>query len=331
MARLADTALDRSVVGGYSRLGFALRARGWDSDDPAAGSLVDRTVAVTGGTSGIGAAIAGRVAALGGHPILIGRNRDRADAVRADIIRTHPSATVGVELGDVSDLDQVRELATRLAAVGVDVLVHNAGVMPPNRTESAQGHELSLATHVLGPILLTGLLEPTLAASADARVIFMSSGGMYTSGLPVDDLEYRADPDYRGARAYARSKRVQTALLPILADHWGAAGILVAGMHPGWVDTPGVADSLPGFKKVASPLLRTAEQGADTAVWLTATQPRPDTGLFWHDRRPRPENYLPTTRVTEHDRRLVWDRIREAAQLDDLDDETGSNETGSDR
>lgn len=334
MARLADAVLDRSVIGGYSRLGFALRARGWgargwDSDDPAAGSLVDRTVAVTGGTSGIGAAIAGRVAALGGHPILIGRHRDKADAVRADIIRTHPSATVGVELGDVSDLDQVRRLATRLAAAGVDVLVHNAGVMPPKRTESAQGHELSLATHVLGPILLTELLEPTLAASADARVIFMSSGGMYTSGLPVDDLEYRAD--YRGARAYARSKRVQTALVPILAERWGAAGMLVAGMHPGWVDTPGVADSLPGFKKVASPLLRTAEQGADTAVWLAATQPRPDTGLFWHDRRPRPENYLPTTRFTEHDRRLAWDRIREAAQLDDIDNEAGGNATGSDR
>lgn len=325
MTGLADALLDRSVIGGYSRLGFGLRARGWDADDPAVGSLANRTVAVTGGTSGIGAAIAGRVAALGGHPILIGRNRDRADAVRADIAGEHPSATVGVELCDISDLDQVRGLATRLAAAGVDVIVHNAGVMPQQRTESAQGHELSLAAHVLGPILLTELLEPTLAESPDARVIFMSSGGMYTTGLPVDDLEFRADDDYRGARAYARSKRVQTALLPILADRWGAAGILVAGMHPGWVDTPGVADSLPGFKKVASPLLRTAEQGADTAVWLAATQPRPDTGLFWHDRRPRPENYLPTTRFTEHDRRLTWDRIREAAQLD------GGNETGAGR
>lgn len=315
MTGLVDTALDRSVIGGYSRLGFGLRARGWDADDPAVGSLANRTVAVTGGTSGIGAAAAGRIAALGGHPILIGRSQDKADAVRAEIIRRHPSATVGVELCDISDLDQVRGLATRLAAAGVDIIIHNAGVMPPQRTESAQGHELSLAAHVLGPILLTELLEPTLTDSPDARVILMSSGGMYTAELPVDDLEYRAD-DYRGARSYARSKRVQTALLPILADRWQAAGVLVAGMHPGWVDTPGVTDSLPGFKKVAAPLLRTADQGADTAVWLAATRPRPDTGLFWHDREPRPEHYLPRTRFSEHDRRLIWEQVRTAAALD---------------
>lgn len=64
-------------------------------------------------------------------------------------------------------------------------------MLPPERTESADGHELSLATHVLGPIALTELLLPQLAQSADSRVVFMSSGGMYTAELPVDDVDYR--------------------------------------------------------------------------------------------------------------------------------------------
>ncbi|MGV7636780.1 dehydrogenase, partial [Mycobacterium kansasii] len=94
------------------------------------------------------------------------------------------------------------------------------------------------------PILLTDLLEPQLAAAEDARVIFMSSGGMYTAELPTDDLDYRTG-EYKGAVAYARSKRVQVAMVPILAQRWESADVTVAGMHPGWVATPGVADSLP--------------------------------------------------------------------------------------
>lgn len=73
------------------------------------------------------------------------------------------------------------------------------------------------------------------------------------------------------------------------------------GRHP-----PGVATSLPGFRRLTAPLLRSPEQGADTIIWLSATAPTPPTGLFWHDRRPRPEHYLPTTSHTERDRDRMW-------------------------
>ncbi|MEZ5212300.1 SDR family NAD(P)-dependent oxidoreductase [Gordonia sp. (in: high G+C Gram-positive bacteria)] len=310
----ADTALDRSIVLGYSQIGYRLRASRWSDDDPQAGALADRTVIVTGATSGIGAAIAGRVADLGGEVVLVGRNQERADRVRAGIIDRNPAAMVRIEIGDVSDLGQVRDLAGRLAQHRVDALVHNAGVLPPERTESADGHESSLATHVLGPILLTDLLAPQLAESPDARVIFMSSGGMYTAELPVNDIEYHSG-QYRGARAYARSKRIQTALLPIVARRWAPAGVFVAGLHPGWVDTPGVSDSLPRFGRVMGPLLRSAEQGADTAVWLLATSPVPPSGQFWHDRRSRPLHYLKRTQFSEEDRISVWRDVRVAAGM----------------
>jgi dehydrogenase/reductase SDR family protein 12 len=68
----------------------------------------------------------------------------------------------------------------------------------------------------------------------------------------------------------------------------------VHAMHPGWADTPGVTGSIPGFAKVTSTVLRSAEQGADTIVWLAAAaEPARTTGLFWHDRRPRSTQYLP--------------------------------------
>ena len=92
---------------------------------------------------------------------------------------------------------------------------------------------------------------------------------MYTTGLAVDDLQYERSA-YDGSRAYARAKRA----LVILTEMWAAqlqdSGVVVHAMHPGWADTPGVANSLPGFRAITRRLLRTADQGADTITWLAA-------------------------------------------------------------
>jgi hypothetical protein len=78
-------------------------------------------------------------------------------------------------------------------------------------------------------------------------------------------------------------------------------------MHPGWAQTPGVTDSLPGFDKIAKPILRTPEQGADTIVWLVAAaEPSRSSGRFWHDRRVRPTHYLPWQHDDPAIRAKLW-------------------------
>lgn len=302
-----DDLLDRAIAPGYSRLGFALRHRWWPDADPTADALAGRTVLVTGANSGIGRATARAVAALGGTVLMVVRDVDRGRAARRDVLTAVPGARIAVERCDVSHLADVRAFADDLCGrrSRLDAVIHNAGVLPAHRTETPDGHELSLATHVLGPILLTELLLPTLAAAPDPRVVLMSSGGMYTQQLPVADIDYRTG-HYRGATAYARSKRIQVALTPLLGAWWAEAGVTVASMHPGWADTPGLSAALPGFRRVTRPLLRTAGQAADTAVWLTATTPTPPTGRFWHDRRVRPTHYLPGTRDSAADVDRVW-------------------------
>ncbi|APE38441.1 dehydrogenase [Nocardia mangyaensis] len=299
-----DTALDRSVVLGYSRIGFRLRSRAWSPLPPQA--LKGRNALVTGANSGIGKAIATGLADLGATVTLAVRDTTRGDAAAAEIVAAVPEAAIGVQRCDVADLADVRRFAADFLerTDRLDVLIHNAGVMPSSRTESEQGHELCLATHVLGPILLNELLSPALARAAGAQVILMSSGGMYTQALHLDDLEYRAD-DYRGATAYARSKRMQVALTPVLADRYAEDGISVSSMHPGWVDTPGVATSLPRFRTLTRPLLRSPAEGADTAIWLAATEGLP-AGRFWHDRQIRPEHYLRRTHEKPTDRDSLW-------------------------
>jgi dehydrogenase/reductase SDR family protein 12 len=326
-----DAALDRSVVLGYSRVGSGLRRLWWPADPPA-GALATKRVLVTGATSGLGEAMAKSFAELGAGVHLLGRNAEKVKHSAGRIRGEVPGAMVFEETCDVSDLDAVRawtdDLNGRIDAL--HGLVHNAGAMLKERIETAQHHETQFACHVLGPQLMTDRLLPLLRNADGAQVVFVSSGGMYTAPLEVDDLE-SANGKYDGVRVYARTKRMQVVLADAWAerladerlredhdaderlredhdaderlredhdaderlreDHDAATDVRVASMHPGWAATPGVAESLPTFQKFTGPLLRDAADGADTAVWLVATRPPSRPPHFWHDRAQRPTTF----------------------------------------
>lgn len=310
-----DTLMDRTVAPGFSRIGSAVRSRlpGWPADPPP-DALVGQTAAVTGATSGLGLATAEGLARLGAAVRLVVRDEQKGERVRRELEAAVPGAVFTVDRCDVSDLDDVRRFAAALDVDRLDVLVHNAGAMPPARIESPQGHELTMALHVLGPVLMTELLAPVLSGH-EARTILVTSGGMYGQRLRHDDPEY-LDGDYTGTAAYARSKRAQVELLPVLAARWGGLGLAVHATHPGWADTPGVAESLPRFHTLTSPFLRDAQAGADTTVWLAATAPQPTSGQLWHDRRARPEHLLRRTRTGDDERNTLWTWVREQCGLD---------------
>lgn len=285
-----DTALDRSIVLGYTNVGSRLRRLWWPSDPPA-GALDGKRVLVTGATSGIGEAMAKSFAELGAIVHLLGRNPDKVKHSTGVVRAQVPGAVVVEETCDVSDLEAVRVWAAHLNGriPALHGLVHNAGLIPKERTESRQGHEMQLACHVLGPHLMTDLLMPLLRNADGAQVVFVSSGGMYTAPLDADDLESAGK--YDGIRTYARTKRMQVVLANAWAERLAATDVHVASMHPGWADTPGVAADLPTFQKVTRPLLRDTADGADTAVWLVATRPDSRPPHFWHDRAQRPTTF----------------------------------------
>lgn len=302
LPRFADTALDRLIAPGYSRLGYAARSALWADTDPAPDALAGKTVVVTGATGGIGLAAAEGVARLGAATILVGRSEERLQQAASTLRGRLPQAGFRLEVGDLSSLASVRDLAGRLtlAAPALHAVVHNAGVMPPERTTTAEGNELTLATHVLGPHLLSRLLRP-----APARTIWVSSGGMYAQRLDLSDIQ--SVDDYKPATAYAKTKRMQVVLAQEWAQRRRGEGVVHA-MHPGWVDTPGLVEGLSTFHKLTKPILRTPAQGADTIVWLVAgEEPGRTTGGFWHDRRARPTHYLPLTHEDAADRSALWE------------------------
>ena len=92
-------------------------------------------------------------------------------------------------------------------------------------------------------------------------------------------------------------------------------GVVTHAMHPGWVDTPGVESSLPGFHRLTRRVLRSPEDGADTIVWLgAAAEPARSTGVFWHDRRSRPTHRGPWTREPAGERERLWRRCAELTE-----------------
>jgi NAD(P)-dependent dehydrogenase (short-subunit alcohol dehydrogenase family) len=313
LARYADAALEASVVGGFSRLGPAVRGRLEHWQDPP--SLAGRVCLVSGASAGLGLAASAGLARLGASLRLLVRDAERGEEARRRIVEETGNDDVRCELVDLALRTSVRACAARILASGepVHVLVHNAGVLPRERCETSEGLELTFATNVLGPHLLTRLLRERLVASAPARVLFVSSGGMYTRRLAVDDLQSR-DGAFDGRVAYARTKRAEVVLAELWADELAGSGVVVHSLHPGLADTPGVKTSLPVFRRVMRPLLRTPGQGADTIVWLAAApEPAAVTGRFWSDRRERATHRTARTRETASERERLWHALEALA------------------
>jgi NAD(P)-dependent dehydrogenase (short-subunit alcohol dehydrogenase family) len=213
-------------------------------------------------------------------------------------------------IADMGDLDTVRAASQQIIGLtsSLHALIHNAGALLKERSVTAQGFETTIATHVLGPHQMTTDLLPLLKSSA-GRVITVSSGGMYAASLPnvsLDESPEMTPAYYDGTRQYAIAKRMQVTLNEMWAIR--EPQVFFSSMHPGWADTPGVQESLPAFRLLTKPLLRSAEQGADTICWLASRSGNNDSGKFWCDRAVRSIHRLPRTRKsdTPEAREAVW-------------------------
>lgn len=308
-ARIADAALEVTVAGGFGSPGIRLRRRMFDWEDLP--NLDGRTVLITGATSGIGRAAALAMARLDAAVTIVGRDEGRtaaaADQITAEAGASRPVRALAADLGRFAD---VRRLVEQFSADHdrLDVLVHNAGALSATYALTVDGFEATYAAQVLGPHVLTTGLLGLLQAGTGPRVVTVSSGGMYAERLDLDSVQMQAD-SYDGVRAYARAKRAQV----VMTQEWARrvpASIQFHSMHPGWADTAGVQDALPTFRRVTRPILRTAEEGADTIVWLAAVDPIPaPSGTFWLDRRPRRTVWLPGTGGSPAEHAQLWDMV----------------------
>lgn len=309
---LVDRIVEAPVVPSFTRIGSAIRSRTDDWTPIDDYDLGDRVIVLTGATSGLGLAAARTLAELDATVVLLGRDPDKTARVRDELAAETGNPHLHTVIADMGELDDVRAAAERILDEhpDVDTLVHNAGALTADRRTNRTGLEMTVASQVVGPFLLTSLLLDRLAAGGAGRVLTMSSGGMYTSPLRVGGLVMSPE-EYGGSEQYARAKRAQVTLNESWPDH-APPTVHFHAMHPGWADTPGVRESLPTFRRVVGPLLRTPEQGVDTLLWLIADDTAlRSTGDFWHDRRVRPIHKLGRTRRSDTPERRaeLWEWV----------------------
>lgn len=319
-ADVVDAALEWPIAPSFTRLGYDVRSRteGWRRLDEY--DQTGQVVVITGATSGIGLGASRQMAANGATVVLVGRDAAKTDRVREELADATGSDRLETVVADLSELDAVEAAAAAISKRHdrVDVLVHNAGALDDERHDSSTGIERTIAAQVVGPFLLTARLLDRLGGGKDtgaapSRVLTMSSGGMYSASLDVDHLEMDA-AHYKGTEQYARAKRAQVELLGLWAERLAPTAVVHA-MHPGWADTPGVEKSLPTFRKLTGPALRSPDQGADTLVWLLwADEPAEVSGRLWLDRRPRSTVHFPGTSTTDPERARLWEWVAAAAR-----------------
>jgi len=330
VAQGVDTALEATVALSFSRLGYQWRDRLYGWSDLTERPMHGRVAIVTGSTSGLGLAAATRLASLGASVRLLGRDISRTERAREQIEAATANPDVEIGVADLSSLDDVRRYADQFLSYHdrLDVLINNAGALVRRHELTGDGIELTAQAHVVAPFLLTHELLPLLGATPGARVVTVSSGGMYTERLDVDRLELDSsakstgsanadrNADFDGVKTYARAKRAQVVLNEMWAERAAATGITFHAMHPGWVDTPGVQTSLPDFYRVMGPWLRSPFQGADTMVWLaTAREPLAVNGRFWLDRHQRWPTKLPWTRTPPDEAERLWRWVRDRSGI----------------
>ena len=297
--------LDASPFFSFDRLGFQRHSIAFDPADFDV-DLYGRRCLVTEASSGIGYEVALALADLGAEVILLCRDAGHGQDVADSIREATGNGRISVTEIDLADPASIDEAVRALGKDPVDVLVHVADVLPSKRIETEAGLELAFATHLAGPHRLTRGLASALEASDDARVIWVSSGGMLARRLNVDDPGW-TEREYDGLVAYAETKRAQVVLAELWAEAFDGSSVQVNSMHPGWVDTSVMRDAIPLLHKVAKLDLRTPAEGADTIVWLAASPVvEGRSGRFFFDRQAVRTHWLPTTHEASKDRDTLW-------------------------
>ena len=193
-----------------------------------------QVVLVTGATSGLGRALAERLASLGAQVVMHGRDRARLDAACEQIRDVVPGARLYPALADLSSLAEVDQLADRLLDehAALHALVNNAGIGagrdPSKRDTSRDGIELRLAVNHLAGALLIRRLLPRLQESAPARIVQVASLGQ----APFDAADPQLERRYDGWQAYMQSKLAQVMLTRDLAGELDPAAVTINALHP---------------------------------------------------------------------------------------------------
>jgi len=236
---------------------------------------------VTGANSGIGEPTAAELGRAGAHVVLACRNPEKAEAALIRLRTNAPEASFDFLRLDLADLDSVTAFAEAFKAKHdrLDLLINNAGVMVPPYGKTAQGFEMQLGINHLGHFALTGHLMALLLATANSRVVSVSSMAHRMGKLNFDDLQ--RERRYFSWEAYGQSKVASLFFTYELQRRLAAtaAQCVALASHPGWTNTNLQVNSW-GARTFGSILAMDPEGGAGPSL-RAATDPEALGGSYY--------------------------------------------------
>jgi len=181
----------------------------------------------------------------------------------------------------MSDWKRIDEFCKQ--SLSYDFIVLNAGGMPDTLILNNFNVEHQCASQLVGHYYLIHSLNQNGSLKEHAKIIWVSSGGMYLKKLDLQNLFH--NKNYEKVSTYANVKRAQVTLAQELSKQKFWSKTKIFSMHPGWVKTEGLSKSLPGFFRIMGNRLRNLDEGIDTIVWLLLTEESLTRGGFYFDRK----------------------------------------------
>ena len=219
------------------------------------------TALITGGTSGIGRAVANKLAQLGIHVVVVGRNEERGKKAIAEIRASGGQADfISSDLRDAPRARQVARRAVELGNGHVDILINNAGVLPfgPTHETSEELFDKVYSLNVKAPYFLVAELAPVMAKRGKGAIVNVST--------------MVADYGAAGMSLYGSSKAAINLLTKAWTAEYGRSGVRINAVSPGPTRTEGTNSMGDGLDQLAAeaPAGRpaTADEIAEAIVFL---------------------------------------------------------------
>ncbi|WP_143960436.1 SDR family NAD(P)-dependent oxidoreductase [Litoribacter populi] len=267
--------------------------------------LKGKTIVITGGSSGIGAAAARELSGRGANVVITGRSDQTKQLAREIGCEYH--------LVDYADLNSVREFAENLLEKHpkIDVLVNNVGGVFADRMTTKEGNEMTFQVNHLAGFMLTLLLKERLEKSF-AMVINTSSMANVMGKIKLKD--FQNEKSYSSMKAYGRAKLMNILHAMEVVNRF--QGVKAGSFHPGVVST-GFAREGGFFAKLFynTPLktlfMISPEKGADTLIWMVTNPDKWKTGEYYYKRKPGKKN----SQISDKLAWKLWERSEKLVNL----------------